>query len=46
MVTPRSYLEFGITDAPVYQQFIDEPARFQFISRPDKAAELWNNFHP
>ncbi|MEG6025043.1 glucose-6-phosphate isomerase family protein [Enterobacter hormaechei] len=46
MITPRSYPEFGITDAPVYQQFIDDPARFQFISRPDKVAELWNNFHP
>ncbi|NYY79802.1 glucose-6-phosphate isomerase [Raoultella planticola] len=43
---PRQYTEFGITSAPVYQQFIDDPARFQFISRPDKTAELWRNFHP
>ena len=31
---------------PVYQQFIGDPARFQFISRPEKVAELWQNFHP
>ncbi|EEZ4382261.1 glucose-6-phosphate isomerase [Escherichia whittamii] len=46
VVTARNYPEFGITEAPVYQQFIDDPARFQFISRPEKAAELWQNFHP
>lgn len=45
-VTPRQYTEFGITSDPIYQQFIDEPGRFQFISRPDKAAALWGNFHP
>ncbi|HHT0101357.1 TPA: glucose-6-phosphate isomerase family protein [Raoultella planticola] len=45
-ITPRQYTEFGITSAPVYQQFIDDSARFQFISRPDKTAELWRNFHP
>ncbi|MBB1198848.1 glucose-6-phosphate isomerase [Enterobacteriaceae bacterium 89] len=46
VITPRQYREFGITDEPVYQQFIDDPARFQFISRPDKTASLWQNFHP
>lgn len=45
-VTPRRYHEFGLTDEPIYQQFIDDPSRFQFISRPDKAAALWQNFHP
>lgn len=45
-ITPRQYTEFGITSDPIYQQFIDDPARFQFISRPDKTAELWHNFHP
>lgn len=45
-VTPRPYREFGITDEPIYQQFIDDPARFLFISRPDKTAALWQNFHP
>lgn len=46
MITPRCYREFGLTDAPIYQQLIDDPARFQFISRPDKTPELWDNFHP
>ena len=46
VIPPRRYSEFNITDAPIYQQFIDDPARFQFISRPDKVAELWHNFHP
>ena len=45
MITPRRYSEFGLTDEPVYTQFITDPARFQFISRPDKVAELWHNFH-
>ncbi|WP_072570484.1 glucose-6-phosphate isomerase family protein [Enterobacter sp. SA187] len=45
-ITPRRYSEFGITAAPLYQQFIDDPARFQFISRPDKAADRWLDFHP
>jgi glucose-6-phosphate isomerase len=46
MITPRRYSEFGITDEPIYAQFIVDPARFQFISRPDTVAELWENFHP
>ena len=46
MITPRRYSEFGLTDEPVYTQFIADPARFQFISLPDKVAELWHNFHP
>jgi len=46
VIPPRAYREFGLTDAPIYQQFIDSPARFQFISRPDKTAALWQNFHP
>ena len=46
VVTPRQYEEFAITDAPIYQQFIDDPARFQFISRPGSVAPLWHHFHP
>lgn len=46
VITPRQYREFGLSDEPIYQQFIDDPARFQFISRPDKVADLWRNFHP
>ena len=46
VITPRQYREFCLSDEPIYQQFIDDPARFQFISRPDKVADLWRNFHP
>lgn len=46
VITPRRYSEFGITDDPIYRQFIDDPARFQFIAKPDKVAGLWRNFHP
>lgn len=46
VITPRQYREFAISDEPIYQQFIDDPARFQFISHPDKVADLWRNFHP
>ncbi|WPU22382.1 glucose-6-phosphate isomerase family protein [Cedecea neteri] len=44
--SPRKYREFGITDEPLYQQFVDDPARFQFISKPGMVAEKWVNFHP
>lgn len=44
--SPRKYREFGITDEPLYQQFVDDPARFQFISKPGMVAEKWMNFHP
>lgn len=46
VITPGSYAAFGITDAPVYRQFIEDPARFQFISKPDRVAHLWKNFQP
>ncbi|MGL5699607.1 MAG: glucose-6-phosphate isomerase family protein [Kluyvera sp.] len=46
VVTPRQYREFGITSLPIYQQFIDHPARFQFISKPRKEAIQWDDFHP
>ena len=45
-IAPRQYSEFGLTCDPIYQQFIDDPARLQFISRPDKTAALWHNFQP
>lgn len=43
---PRQYVEFGITDAPLYRQFEQDPARFQFISDPGSVAEKWVNFVP
>jgi len=46
VITARRYSEFGITDAPLYQQFIDDPARFQFISNPGLAGQKWVGFHP
>jgi glucose-6-phosphate isomerase len=46
VTSPRSYTEFGITDEPLYQQFIEDPARFQFISKPGLASQKWVNFHP
>jgi glucose-6-phosphate isomerase len=46
VTSPRSYTEFGITDEPLYQQFIDDPARFQFISKPGMVSQKWVGFHP
>jgi glucose-6-phosphate isomerase len=46
VVSPRKYSEFGITDEPLYQQFLGDPARFQFISKPGMAGRKWQNFHP
>ncbi|QCR37202.1 glucose-6-phosphate isomerase family protein [Nissabacter sp. SGAir0207] len=46
VITPRRYHEFGLTDAPLYQQFRDDPARLQFISRPGRVAAQWRRFLP
>ncbi|WP_297206101.1 glucose-6-phosphate isomerase family protein [uncultured Pluralibacter sp.] len=46
VIRAREYAEFGITAAPIYSQFITDPERLQFISRPDKVAKQWQNFQP
>ena len=46
VVTPRRYTEFGLTDAPIYRQFEQSPARLQFISQPGRIAEKWAHFEP
>ncbi len=46
VISPRVYSEFGITEAPLYRQFIEDPARLQFISKPGLAERKWRNFHP
>ena len=44
---PRVYEEFGLRQGvPIYQQFIDNPDLFLFVSKPDSAKELWEHFEP
>ena len=44
---PRDYAEFGLRrGVPIYQQFIDNPDLFLFVSKPDSAQELWEHFEP
>ena len=44
---PRDYAEFGLRRGiPIYQQFIDNPDLFLFVSKPDSAQELWEHFEP
>lgn len=44
---PESYDELGIDNRrPIYSQFEEQPDRFLFVSRPDRAAEVWDEFVP
>lgn len=44
---PRSYNEFGIKKGvSIYQQFIDYPDQFLFVSQPMLKKEDWENFIP
>lgn len=45
---PRDYYnDFGIEKGiPVYTQFVNDPQRFQFVSKPALVAEKWNTFIP
>ncbi len=45
--SPRNYTEFGIDPSKsIYQQFEEQPDRFEFVPRPDLYAEKWVNFEP
>lgn len=44
---PRQYVEFGIKKGiPIYQQFVDNPDLFLFVSNPQLYKEKWINFVP
>lgn len=44
---PRVYDEFNIKKGiSIYQQFIDDPDKFLFVSKPILAKEKWENFIP
>jgi glucose-6-phosphate isomerase len=43
----RDYADFGLEKGvPVYRQFQKDPDRFLFVSRPQLAQELWDNYEP
>lgn len=43
----RNYDEFGIVKGkPIYTQFIENPDKFLFVSRPQAVYEKWENFIP
>jgi glucose-6-phosphate isomerase len=45
--TPRDYTEFGLRrGVPIYQQFVENPDLFLFVSKPDTAKALWKGFEP
>ncbi len=44
---PRAYTDFGLAQGvPIYQQFVDDPDLFLFVSKPDVAKALWEGFEP
>lgn len=44
---PRQYHEFGIkSGTSIYQQFVENPDMFCFVSKPQLAKEIWKNFIP
>lgn len=44
---PRQYKEFGIKKGiSIYQQFVENPDMFLFVSKPDVAKKQWEHFIP
>lgn len=44
---PREYKEFNIEKGvSIYQQFVENPDKFMFVSKPNTVKELWENFIP
>ena len=44
---PRAYTEFGLRQGvPIYQQFVENPDLFLFVSKPESAKALWQGFEP
>ncbi len=44
---PRDYAEFGLRKGvPIYQQFVDNPDLFLFVSKPETTKGLWEGFEP
>ena len=47
VIRPRSYADFGLRQGvPIYQQFVQNPDLFLFVSKPDVARDLWVGFEP
>lgn len=45
--SPRIYEEFGIRPGvPIYKQYQENPALFDFVTRPGEFAPLWKNYCP
>ena len=45
--SPRIYTEFNIDPTkPIYEQFLEDPDRMLFVSRPEVAKDLWVDFEP
>ncbi len=44
---PRAYEEFGLKPGiSIYQQFVENPDLFLFVSKPQTAQDLWQGFEP
>lgn len=44
---PRAYTDFGLRQGvPIYQQFVENPDLFLFVSKPQLAEGLWRGFEP
>lgn len=45
--TPRVYREFGLEPGvPIYRQYEQDRARFDWVAEPQIKAALWHNFEP
>lgn len=43
----RPYPEFGLTcGKPIYQQYRENPALFEFVTNPQAVPKLWENYTP
>lgn len=44
---PEDYAQLGLEKGvPIYEQFVHDPDRFLFVSRPQMAEKIWEDFVP
>jgi glucose-6-phosphate isomerase, archaeal len=43
---PRPYPELGLSQAPMYEQFVADPESVQWVSDPGRLSTLWHSFEP
>lgn len=44
---PRKYMELGIIEnMSIYEQYVKEPSKFDFVTNPNRIRDIWEKFIP